>query len=57
MGPEMHCAIKHAKYYSTCIVPRFVAMTGMKEGVGMQLESWFAGLGPCFLMAWIFDPI
>ncbi len=57
MGPEMHCAIKHAKYYSTCILPRFVKMTGMKEGIGIQLESWVAGLGPCFLIGRIFDPI
>ena len=50
-------AIKDAKYYSTSILPRFVTMTGMEEGVGMQLESWVAGFGNCFLMAWIFDPI
>jgi hypothetical protein len=49
--------MKDAKCYSRCILPRFVKITGMEEGTGMQLERWVVGLGNCFLTAWIFDPI
>jgi hypothetical protein len=57
MGPVIHCAMKDVKYYSRLILPGFVKITGMEEGIGMQLERWVVGLGNCFLTAWIFDPI